>query len=143
MRPEDVTAMCCRLLLDKRELYNKGGGGLFGAGANTGSIGVVSINMPRIGYLSKTKKEFFDRLGYLMDLAKESLEIKRKTIENYIQKGLYPYSKFYLSGVKKIRGAYYANHFSTIGPNGMNEAILNFMGENIASNKGENLLLKY
>ncbi|HOW12760.1 MAG TPA: ribonucleoside triphosphate reductase [Candidatus Pacearchaeota archaeon] len=136
MRPEDVTAMCCRLLLDKRELYNKGGGGLFGAGANTGSIGVVSINMPRIGYLSKTKKEFFDRLGYLMDLAKESLEIKRKTIENYIQKGLYPYSKFYLSGVKKIRGAYYANHFSTIGPNGMNEAILNFMGENIASNKG-------
>lgn len=142
MKPEDVTAMCCRLLIDKRELYNRGGGGLFGAGANTGSLGVVSINMPRIGYLSKTKKEFFERLEKVMDLAKESLEIKRKVIENLIEKGLYPYSKFYLSGVKKLRDQYYGNHFSTIGPNGMNEALLNFMGENIATKRGRRFALE-
>jgi ribonucleoside-triphosphate reductase len=136
MKPEDVTAMCCRLLIDKRQLYNRGGGGLFGSGANTGSLGVVSINVPRIGYLSKTKKEFFGRLGEMMDLAKESLEIKRKALESFIEKSLYPYSKFYLSGVKKMRGQYYGNHFSTIGPNGMNEALLNFMGETIASKRG-------
>jgi len=142
MKPEDVTAMCCRLLIDKRQLYNRGGGGLFGAGANTGSLGVVTINMPRIGYLSKTKKEFFERLGNMMDLAKESLEIKRKVLESFIEKSLYPYSKFYLSGVKKMRGQYYGNHFSTIGPNGMNEALLNFMGENIASKRGRKFALE-
>ena len=136
MKPEDVRSMCCRLRLDLTELYNRGGGGLFGSGSNTGSIGVVTINMPRIGYLSKTKKEFFERLVKMMDLAKESLEIKRKTIENFIEKGLYPYSRYYLQGVKKMRGKYYANHFATIGLVGLNEALLNFIGENIARKRG-------
>lgn len=106
------------------------------------SIGVVTINMPKIGYLSKTKNDFFERLGRMMDIAKESLEIKRKTIENFIEKGLYPYSRFYLSAVKKTRGAYYANHFSTIGLVGVNEALLNFIGENIASKRGRKLVLE-
>ncbi|MFA6376107.1 MAG: ribonucleoside triphosphate reductase [Candidatus Paceibacterota bacterium] len=136
MNPEDVRSMCCRLRLDLTELHNRGGGGLFGSGALTGSIGVVTINMPRIGYLSKTKKEFFERLGHLMDLAKESLELKRKVIEDYIEKGLYPYSRYYLANIKKSRGAYYGNHFSTIGLVGMNEMMVNFLGENIASHKG-------
>jgi len=142
MKPEDTRSMCCRLRLDLRELYNRGGGGLFGSGSNTGSIGVVTINMPRVGYLSKTKKDFFERLAKMMDLAKESLEIKRKTIENFIEKGLYPYSRFYLSGVKKMRGEYYANHFSTIGLVGMNEALLNFIGDNIASKRGRRFALE-
>jgi ribonucleoside-triphosphate reductase len=142
MKPEDVRSMCCRLRLDLKELYNRGGGGLFGSGSLTGSLGVVTINLPRIGYLSKTKKEFFDRLGKMMDLAKESLEIKRKVLENFIEKGLYPYSKVYLSGVKQIRGRYYANHFSTIGLVGMNEALLNFIGENIASKRGRRFALE-
>ncbi|MBU4481203.1 ribonucleoside triphosphate reductase, partial [Patescibacteria group bacterium] len=142
MRPEDVRSMCCRLRLNLKELYNRGGGGLFGSGSNTGSIGVVTINMSKIGYLSKTKKEFLERLAKLMDLAKESLEIKRKAIENFIEKGLYPYSRFYLSGVKKMRGQYYANHFSTIGLIGMNEALLNFIGENIASKRGRKFALE-
>ena len=142
MDPSDTRSMCCRLRLDLRELYNRGGGGLFGAGALTGSIGVVTINMPRIGYLSKTKKEFFEKLGKIMDLAKESLEIKRKVLENYIEKGLYPYSRYYLEGVKKMKGKYYANHFSTIGLIGMNEALLNFIGENIALKRGRKFALE-
>jgi len=132
----------CRLRLDLTELYNRGGGGLFGAGSKTGSIGVVTINLPRIGYLSKTKKEFFERLAKVMDLAKESLEIKRKVLENYIEKGLYPYSRYYLQDIKKIRGKYWANHFSTIGLVGMNECLLNFMGENIASKRGRKFALE-
>ncbi|MCX6761002.1 MAG: ribonucleoside triphosphate reductase [Candidatus Nealsonbacteria bacterium] len=136
MKPEDVRSMCCRLRLQLSDLYNRGGGGLFGSGSKTGSIGVVTINFPRIGYLSKTKKEFFERLGKVMDLAEESLEIKRKTIESFISKGLYPYSRFYLADIKKARGGYYANHFSTIGLVGMNEALLNFLGENIGSRRG-------
>jgi len=142
MNPEDVRSMCCRLKLDLRELRNRGGGGLFGSGSNTGSIGVVTINLPRIGYLSKTKKEFFEKLGKLMDLAKESLEVKRKTIENFIEKGLYPYSRVYLQGIKKMRNAYYANHFSTIGLVGMNETLLNFIGDNIASGRGRRFALE-
>lgn len=136
MKPEDVRSMCCRLRLSNKELYKRGGG-LFGSNPLTGSVGVVTINMPRIGYLSKTKKEFFDRLGKIMDIAKESLEIKRKALENFMEKGLYPYSKHYLSGVKKIRGNYWGNHFSTIGLSGLNEALLNFIGENIGSRKGK------
>ena len=136
MDPSDVRSMCCRLRLNMKELHNRGGGGLFGSGSNTGSIGVVTINMPRIGYLSKTKREFFKRLGELMDSAKESLEIKRKAIENFADKGLYPYSKFYLQGIKKARGGYYNNHFSTIGLLGMNECLLNFTGENMGTKKG-------
>ncbi len=142
MKPEDVRSMCCRLRIDLTKLENRGGGGLFGSGALTGSIGVVTIDLPRIGYLSKTKKEFFERLGKLMDLAEESLEIKRKVLENFIEKGLYPYSKFYLSGVKKMRGKYFANHFSTIGPLGINESLLNFLGENIASLRGRKFTLE-
>jgi len=125
MKPEDVRSMCCRLRLDNRQLYKRGGG-LFGSNPLTGSIGVVTLNLPRIGYLSKTKKEFFDRLAEKMDLAKESLEIKRKTLENLTEKGLYPYSRHYLSGIKQMRGTYWSNHFSTIGLIGMNEALLNF-----------------
>jgi anaerobic ribonucleoside-triphosphate reductase len=134
MKPEDVRSMCCRLRLSNKELYLRGGG-LFGSNPLTGSIGVVTINLPRIGYLSKTKKEFFERLGKAMNLAKESLQIKRKTLENFMEKGLYPYSKYYLAGVKKMRDSYFGNHFSTIGLIGMNEAMLNFIGKNIASKK--------
>ncbi len=135
MKPEDFRSMCCRLRLSNKDLYMRGGG-LFGSQPLTGSIGVVTINMPRIGYLSKTKKEFFDRLGHLMDLAKESLEIKRKALENFMEKGLYPYSRHYLESVKKIRGVYFGNHFATIGLMGMNESLLNFIGENIGSKRG-------
>jgi len=142
MKPEDVRSMCCRLRLNLTDLYNRGGGGLFGSGTLTGSIGVVTINLPRIGYLSKTKKEFFEQLEKMMDLARESLEIKRKTIEDFISKGLYPYSKFYLSGIKKARNTYFANHFSTIGLIGTNEAILNFLGENIGSRRGKKFSLE-
>ena len=137
-----ITHNCCRLRLNLTELYNRGGGGLFGSGSLTGSTGVVTINLPRIGYLSKTKKEFFEKLARAMDLAKESLEIKRKTIEDMIEEGLYPYSKFYLSSVKSAKGAFYANHFSTIGLVGMNEALLNFLGENIASKRGLKFVLE-
>jgi ribonucleoside-triphosphate reductase len=142
MKPEDVRSMCCRLRLDLTQLYNRGGGGLFGSGSKTGSIGVVTINLPRIGYLSKTKKEFFERLARVMDLAKESLEIKRKVLENYIEKGLYPYSRYYLQDIKQMRGKYWANHFSTIGLVGMNECLLNFMGENIATKRGRKFALE-
>jgi len=135
MKPEDVRSMCCRLRLDNKELIKRGGG-LFGANPLTGSIGVVTINMPRIGYLAKTKKDFFEKLEKVMNLAKESLEIKRKILEGFMEKGLYPYSKYYLEGVKKMRGQYYGNHFSTIGLIGMNESLLNFIDENIASLKG-------
>ncbi len=141
MKPEDFRSMCCRLRLSNKELYKRGGG-LFGSAPLTGSIGVVTINMPRIGYLSKTKKEFFERLDNLMKLAKDSLEIKRKALENFIEKGLYPYSKHYLASVKTIRGSYFGNHFSTIGLMGLNEALLNFLGENIASRRGRKFTLE-
>ncbi len=141
MKPEDARSMCCRLRLDNRELYKRGGG-LFGSNPSTGSIGVCTINLPRIGYLSKTKKDFFERLGYLMDLAKESLEIKRKALEDFMEKGLYPYSKYYLASVKKLRDAYFGNHFATIGLMGMNEALLNFIGETTASKRGRRFALE-
>jgi len=127
--------MCCRLRLDNRELYKRGGG-LFGSSPKTGSIGVVTINLPKIGYLSKTKTEFFERLGHLMELAKESLEIKRKALDNFMEKGLYPYSRHYLEDMKKMRNTYFGNHFSTIGIIGMNESLLNFLDENITTEKG-------
>jgi len=141
MKPEDSRSMCCRLKLDNKELYKRGGG-LFGSQPLTGSIGVVTINISRIGYLSKTKKEFFDRLTKIMDLAKESLEIKRKALDNFMEKGLYPYSKYYLTGVKKMRGSFWGNHFSTIGLLGMNEALLNFLGENSGSKRGRRFALE-
>ncbi|MDP2909608.1 MAG: ribonucleoside triphosphate reductase [bacterium] len=136
MKPEDFRSMCCRLRLDNKALYMRGGG-LFGSQPLTGSIGVCTVNLPRIGYLSKTKKEFFERLTKIMDLAKESLEIKRKALDNFMEKGLYPYSKFYLESVKKIRGSYYGNHFSTIGLIGMNESALNFLGKDIGTKEGK------
>ncbi len=142
MSPSDARSMCCRLRLDLTQLNNRGGGGLFGSGSLTGSIGVVTLNLPRIGYSSKTKTEFLKKLGEAMDVAKESLEIKRKTIENYTEKGLYPYSKYYLAGVKKARGQYFANHFATIGIIGMHEALLNFLGEGINTSRGKKFALE-
>ncbi len=136
MDRDDARSMCCRLRLDNREL-RKRGGGLFGANPLTGSLGVVTINLVRLGYLSKTKKDFKDRLKNLMDKAKESLEIKREIIEKLSEGGLYPYSSYYLEGVRQRFKNYWQNHFSTIGINGMNEALLNFMGKDIASKEGK------
>lgn len=137
MSPDDARSMCCRLRLDNREL-RKRGGGLFGANPLTGSIGVVTINMPRIGYLAKDKKGFYKRLDDLMDIAKESLIMKRGLIEKYMDRGLYPYSKFYLKDVKERFGEYFKNHFNTIGILGLNEAMINFLGEGqgITTKKG-------
>jgi len=135
MKRDDARSMCCRLRLDNREL-RKRGGGLFGANPLTGSIGVVTINLPRLGYLSKTKEEFKEKLVRLMDLAKESLEIKRKIIEKFTQDRLYPYSMYYLENIHERFGSYWKNHFSTIGVNGMNEASLNLMGKDITSPEG-------
>ena len=135
LNPEDVRSMCCRLRIDNKELRNKGGG-FFGANPLTGSIGVVTINLPQTGYLSKDIDDFFVRLEKIMDIARTSLEIKRKTIEDFTERGLYPYSKFYLRNVKKRTGKYWSNHFSTIGLIGMNEACLNLLGENIVSSEG-------
>ena len=126
--PSDVRSMCCRLRLDKREL-KKRGGGLFGSDEFTGSLGVVTINLPQIGYLANTEKEFYKRLDYLMDLAKESLCIKRKVIQKLYDTGLFPYTKRYLKTLN--------NHFNTIGLCGMNECCLNFLGCSITTQKGK------
>jgi len=141
MSPDDARSMCCRLRLDNRELYKRGGG-LFGSSPKTGSIGVVTINLPRIGYTSKTKTEFLDKLSHLMELAKESLEIKRKALDNFMEKGLYPYSRHYLEDMKKMRNTYFGNHFSTIGICGMNEALLNFLEEDITTPKGRKFAIE-
>jgi anaerobic ribonucleoside-triphosphate reductase len=140
MSPEDARSMCCRLRLDNRELLKRGGG-LFGANPLTGSIGVVTINLPRIGFLAKTEEEFFDGLKNKLQLAVDSLSIKRKILERFTDRDLYPYSKFYLREVKQGSGLYWKNHFSTIGIIGMNEACLNFIGENIASDAGQKFSL--
>ncbi len=134
MNPEDARSMCCRLRIDNRELERRGGG-LFGSSPLTGSIGVVTINMPKLGYSARDEEDFIMVLERLMVLAKESLEIKRKVLENFMEKNLYPYTKYYLRGVKERFGEYWKNHFSTIGLVGMNEACLNMFGENIASEK--------
>ena len=136
MKPDDVRSMCCRLRLSNREL-RKRGGGLFGANPKTGSIGVVTINMPQIGYLSRDENDFFERLDQLMELSKQSLEIKREIIENLTQSGLHPYSRFYLQDVKKTFSEYWKNHFSTIGLIGMNDALLNFMNKSIGDKEGK------
>ncbi len=128
LNPEDVRSMCCRLQLDKREL-RKRGGGLFGSDEFTGSIGVVTINMPRIGYLSNTKTDFYRRLTELMDAAARALTIKRKVINRLMDSGLFPYTKRYLKNLD--------NHFSTIGIVGMNECLLNFLGTDITTEKGQ------
>ncbi|MBI5061072.1 MAG: ribonucleoside triphosphate reductase [Candidatus Aenigmarchaeota archaeon] len=128
LRPGDVRSMCCRLQLNLNELRKKTGG-LFGSGESTGSIGVVTINMPRIGYLSSSEEEFFERLERLMYLAKESLELKRKIVERNLEEGLLPYTRRYLGTLK--------NHFSTIGLIGMNEAALNLIGKSITTSEGK------
>lgn len=133
LNPSDVRSMCCRLQLDLRELRARGGG-LFGSAEMTGSVGVVTINMPRIGYISKTKEEFFERLGELMDIAKESLELKRKVVTQNIEQGLLPYTKRYLKTLH--------NHFATIGLNGMNECALNFLGKDISTEEGATFTLE-
>ena len=126
--PSDVRSMCCRLQLDKREL-RKRGGGLFGADEFTGSIGVVTINLPRIGFMSKTRQQFFNRLNQLMEISRDSLEIKRKVVNGLLGQGLFPYTKRYLKHMN--------NHFSTIGINGMHECCQNFLGVSIASPEGQ------
>lgn len=141
LKPDDVRSMCCRLRLDKREL-NKRGGGLFASNPLTGSVGVVTVNLPKLGYESSSEGTFFQKLRNLMELAKNSLEIKRKTIENYTEKGLYPYSKFYLRHVHQRFGCFWKNHFSTIGINGMNECCLNYLGISIAHPEGKKFAIK-
>ena len=128
LNPSDVRSMCCRLQLDKRELRRRGGG-LFGADEFTGSIGVVTINMPQIGYLAKNEEEFYKRLDYLMELAKESLCTKRKVIQKLYDGGLFPYTRRYLKTL--------VNHFNTIGLCGMNECCMNFLGVDITDPKGK------
>ena len=128
LNPEDVRSMCCRLQLDKREL-RKRGGGLFGSDEFTGSIGVVTINLPRIGYLAGSKVDFYNRLSNLMDIASKSLSIKRKVINRLMNAGLFPYTRRYLKHLN--------NHFSTIGITGMNECLINFLGKDITSVEGK------
>ncbi|HFD04582.1 MAG TPA: ribonucleoside triphosphate reductase [Firmicutes bacterium] len=162
MNPDDARSMCCRLRLDNRELRKREnllklkfgkeqdekredeinrakvrGGGLFGANPLTGSVGVVTINVPRIAFKSKSKEEYFKNLEKIMDIAKDSLEIKRKVLENFTNMGLYPYARFYLRNIKEKFGSYWANHFSTIGLVGMNEASLNLIGKDIATEEGQ------
>ncbi len=141
MSPEDARSMCCRLRLDNRELQKRGGG-LFGANPLTGSIGVVTINLPRIGHLAQSKAEFFDQLKAQAEIARDSLVIKRKVLERFTEQSLYPYSRFYLRGIKERTGSYWANHFSTIGIIGMNEACLNFMGHGIGEPEGRDFAIE-
>jgi anaerobic ribonucleoside-triphosphate reductase len=136
MDPSDARSMCCRLRIDNRQLEYRGGG-LFGANPLTGSIGVVTLNMPRIGLQTNTKQEFLGRVKELMDLAKDSLEIKRKHLERLTDANLYPYTKYYLRNVKEGKGRYWVNHFSTIGLIGMNEAMQNLLGKSIADKEGK------
>jgi ribonucleoside-triphosphate reductase len=147
MSPDDTRSMCCRLRLDLRDLEShksleKRGGGLFGANPLTGSIGVVTINMPRLGYLSADEGEFLQRLGELMEVAKTSLEIKRKVLERFTELNLYPYTKHYLRGIRERFGQYWRNHFSTIGLVGLNEACVNLLGTNVGTETGQLFALR-
>src|SRR5574344_210439 len=140
MNPEDARSMCCRLRIDNRELEYRGGG-LFGSNPLTGSIGVVTINLPKIAYQSKSQEEFYRILDERMLLAKESLEIKRKLLEKLTEANLYPYTKFYLRDIKSRFGVYWKNHFSTIGLIGMNEACLNLFNKDIGTVEGKQFSL--
>jgi ribonucleoside-triphosphate reductase len=148
MSPDDARSMCCRLRLDNRELRKRGG--LFSANPLTGSLGVVTINLPRIGYLARkdaksesvAKRKFFSILGELADIAKDSLIMKRASVEEYTEKGLYPYCKFYLSDIFERNGIYWKNHFNTIGINGMNEAVLNLLGKPISDENSKQFALE-
>lgn len=131
--PSDVRSMCCRLQLDKRELRNRGGG-LFGSDEFTGSIGVVTINLPRIGYLSTSRENYFRQIDHYMDIARDSLEIKRKVISKLMDQGLFPYTKRYLR--------HWNNHFSTIGLIGMNESVLNFLGKDLTCQSSMNFAME-
>ena len=136
MDPEDARSMCCRLRIDNRQLEYRGGG-LFGSNPMTGSVGVVTINLPRLALKSKNEKEFFKGLAELMDMAKDSLETKRKVLERLTDVNLYPYTKFYLRNIKQRFNQYWKNHFSTIGLIGTNEAALNLLGVDIGTEKGK------
>ncbi len=138
LSPEDALSMCCRLRLDTKEL-RKRGGGLFGSNPLTGSIGVVTINLPRIAYKSKSREEFFARLWRMVQVAKNSLEVKRKVVELQTERGLYPYAAHYLRNIRERTGQYWFNHFNTIGIIGMNEACLNLFkdGTDLTSGRGQ------
>ncbi len=135
LKPDDVRSMCCRLRLDKRELQKRGGG-LFGSNPLTGSVGVVTLNLPRIGYEAHSEQEFLEILSSRMELAKESLIIKREVLEKFTGRGLYPYSRFYLRNIKAGFGEYWKNHFSTIGIIGMNDAVYNLLGFDLTQPEG-------
>jgi len=141
MSPDDARSMCCRLRIDNREL-RKRGGGLFGASPLTGSIGVVTLNLPRLGRVSKDEVDFLRNLDRAMTVAKDSLEIKRKVLERLTDDDLYPYIKFYLRDIKQRHGRYWENHFSTIGVVGMNEACQTLFTEGIASERGRSFALR-
>jgi anaerobic ribonucleoside-triphosphate reductase len=136
MSPEDARSMCCRLRLDNRKL-RKRIGGLFAAAPLTGSVGVVTLNVSRLGHLAHDEATFQERLEQLMEIACTSLEIKRQMLERLTTQGLYPYSHHYLRGIKKRFGSYWSNHFSTIGLIGMNEACLNLLDVGIAHPDGK------
>lgn len=140
MSPEDARSMCCRLRIDNRELEYRGGG-LFGSNPLTGSVGVVTINLPKLADNVKNKGEFLEKLSQQMEIAKESLEIKRALLEDLTDKNLYPYTKFYLRDIKARYGVYWKNHFSTIGLIGMNEACINLLGDDIGSFRGKQFSL--
>jgi ribonucleoside-triphosphate reductase (formate) len=147
MSPDDTRSMCCRLRLDLSALagrtsLEKRGGGLFGANPLTGSIGVVTINMPRIGYVAADEGDFLQRLGGLMEMARDSLEIKRKMLERLTERNLYPYTRHYLQGIRERSGRYWTNHFSTIGLVGLNEGCFNLLGTDIGSQKGQLFALR-
>jgi ribonucleoside-triphosphate reductase len=143
LSPEDALSMCCRLRLDTSEL-KKRGGGLFGSNPLTGSVGVVTLNLPRLAYESKDEQQFMSALHDLSLLAKKSLEIKREVIEKQTEHGMYPFSRFSLETVKQRNGRYWANHFSTIGIVGMEEACLNLFGKegSLTTEKGQSFALR-
>ncbi len=141
LSPDDALSMCCRLRLNLKEL-RKRGGGLFGSNPLTGSIGVVTINLPRIGFKANNVEEFKAMVKGVADKAKQSLEIKRKIIEEQTEKGLYPYCARYLKGTKERFGSYWHNHFSTIGVIGMNEALLNLVGKDLTTDEGQKIALE-
>lgn len=141
MNPEDARSMCCRLRIDNRDLEYRGGG-LFGSNPMTGSVGVVTLNLPRMAFIAANQEEFFSILSDRMEIAKESLEEKRKVLEQFTDKDLYPYTKFYLRDIKSRFGVYWKNHFSTIGLVGMNEACLNLLNTNIGEEEGRNFALR-
>lgn len=136
MKPEDARSMCCRLRIDNTKLAHRGGG-LFGSSPMTGSVGVVTVNLPRLALKTETEGEFREGLARLMEVAKQSLEVKRKALERLTEAGLYPYTKFYLRDIHERFGEYWKNHFSTIGLVGMSEATENLLGVDIGTPEGK------